>query len=305
MRVLHNEAGRHGGLHAEARAASIQDRELRSDEQAKRAVWSSWFNGLFCKTLAAAGREARAQGVSRRTIERAIVEQEPRPLTAVLSHKLKTHFQRTAAKQLTEDRASRARKIEAPLRKKLNRWSISVPQGRRAIRYIQHMGAMKGKVPPRVTSAMIRTACNGWCTARRFQVQPSRCMMGCRQGEDSIEHYAVCPIVAEVAHERLRLKQPDSNQHKLENMLGFNLGDNMDICVRRHCLTAATYRLHNIKRHGTFNLDKQGMKDALAQALKDVVAGHGPAQHCTATAWAQPPAAARRTPRRQRQQAEQ
>ena len=113
--------------------------------------------------------------------------------------------------------------------------------------------------------------------------------MGCQHNDqDSIEHYAACPIIAEVAYERLKLQQPISFQNKMENMLGINTQDTAETRVRRQCLTAAVYRLHNLHRHTPMHLNTRGMKDALAQALKDVVAGHRSAEKCMATAWARP-----------------
>ena len=53
------------------------------------------------------------------------------------------------------------------------------------------MGAKCPKlIPPRVSAARIRTAFNGWVTARRFQGRVS-CCLDCG-GDDSIEHDALC-----------------------------------------------------------------------------------------------------------------
>eukprot|EP00972_Heterocapsa_arctica_P039863 5872409-Heterocapsa_arctica.AAC.1 len=52
-----------------------------------------------------------------------------------------------------------------------------------------------------VTAAVIRTFCNGWVTGRRMRFLPScvlvnRCRVGCApECCDSIEHYAMCPMV--------------------------------------------------------------------------------------------------------------
>eukprot|EP00973_Karenia_brevis_P004311 590785-Karenia_brevis.AAC.1 len=49
--------------------------------------------------------------------------------------------------------------------------------------------------PQCVTAACIKTALNGWCTARRFQQSQIQCRFGCGSRQDSIEHYLQCRIV--------------------------------------------------------------------------------------------------------------
>ena len=62
-------------------------------------------------------------------------------------------------------------------------------------------------VPPSVLHALLITWLNGWCTDRRFQKIPPRGCLLCEacSGEDSIEHYAVCPYMWAAASKRLRL----------------------------------------------------------------------------------------------------
>ena len=62
---------------------------------------------------------------------------------------------------------------------------------RRAIRMLT--GTFK-RPSPCVLSAVIKTLLNGWVTNRRFRNTEARhCRVGCEEGDDSIEHYAVCP----------------------------------------------------------------------------------------------------------------
>ena len=43
---------------------------------------------------------------------------------------------------------------------------------------------------------VLRTWTNGWCTSRRFQERPVHpCYYGCTFGEDSLEHYLLCPVL--------------------------------------------------------------------------------------------------------------
>ena len=41
---------------------------------------------------------------------------------------------------------------------------------------------------------VIKTWLNGWVTSRRMHEDPMLgCLLGCRQGEDCLAHYLVCP----------------------------------------------------------------------------------------------------------------
>jgi hypothetical protein len=49
---------------------------------------------------------------------------------------------------------------------------------------------------PCIVTAVLKTLLNAWVTARRFQdVEARHCKLGCADGDDCIEHYAVCPAV--------------------------------------------------------------------------------------------------------------
>ena len=75
---------------------------------------------------------------------------------------------------------------------------------RRALRTLQLAFDL---VNPRVAIALFRTWLNGWCTARRFQDYNSSCLCQCESAnsEDSIEHYAHCPVVVHFAVNKLKL----------------------------------------------------------------------------------------------------
>ena len=158
-------------------------------------------------------------------------------------------------------------------------------------------------VPPRVTSAVIRTALNGWCTARRFQIPHSRCMMGCpaEGAEDSIEHYASCRVIADTAHRWLHLGRDDSMQTRLEVFMGMNSHENLEDKARRQVLTAAAYKLHNNWRHNPKlnNKNTAEMQQALGLMIQEVVAGHSEATTVVDTAWRRQQSGARRKRRRQ------
>ena len=110
-------------------------------------------------------------------------------------------------------------------------------------------------VPPRVLAVAIRTACNGWLTARRFQAHGT-CVLGCG-GDDSVEHYAGCA-------EFLRLRQrflglpPPGVARRLAVFLGLDAEDGdaaLGTRNERAALNAvgvyALSRTHNAVRHGS------------------------------------------------------
>ena len=122
----------------------------------------------------------------------------------------------------------------------------------------------------RVSLVLLRTWLNGWCTARRFQVQESACLFRCepgtRQGcNDSIEHYAHCPVVRQFAHETLSLPP-----HTVGNVLGFLcLHANIDCDTRlvQHLLLYAVYTATNRLRRCAAGLDHYSVKELLLQYI--------------------------------------
>jgi hypothetical protein len=67
--------------------------------------------------------------------------------------------------------------------------------------------ALHNKLPPCIRASLLCTWLNGWCTARRFQQPRQPCSLSetC-DGDDAIEHYAICPAIWQCAHQFLRLQ---------------------------------------------------------------------------------------------------
>ena len=80
------------------------------------------------------------------------------------------------------------------LRRRLDRWALQILPGRRVDRAVRLLRGLAVEAPPRVWAAVLRTLCNGWVTARRFQTT-GNCVLGCENCNDSIEHYAYCGIL--------------------------------------------------------------------------------------------------------------
>ena len=158
---------------------------------------------------------------------------------------------------------------EDVLRTKMSRFKIlGVPAGilsRRATRRIAHAFEI---VPARVAIVLFRTWLNGWCTARRFQQKGVSCLFGCQCPSihdciDSIEHYAICPVVQQFARQSLHL--PDE---LVGNMLGFMcLSRNTDdgILILQLLLVYAVYSATNCLRFAKPHLASNTLHEFLLQ----------------------------------------
>ena len=158
---------------------------------------------------------------------------------------------------------------EHVLRTKLKRWKLHmVPEGTLARRSARLLRAASDLVAPRVVLVLFRTWFNGWCTARRFQVRQACCLFGCRASLpdeclDSIEHYALCPVVAEFASQRLQL--PAS---LIKNRLAFlclNTHVDDETYVLQLLLLYAVYTASNCIRFAKPPLKVASMQELLLQ----------------------------------------
>ena len=135
------------------------------------------------------------------------------------------------------------------LRRKLQRWRIvEVLPGTLSRRACLVLREACATVPLRVAIVLFRTWVNGWCTARRFQIKDAACLFQCEGGSgqgcnDSIEHYAHCPVVRAFARDTLNMPG-----HTVGNLLGFLcLHANFDPQTRitQHLLLYAIYSATN------------------------------------------------------------
>ena len=167
--------------------------------------------------------------------------------------------------------------VDCFLRRRLERWRIDVFPRVRAARLRSLLLRLEPLAPPRVRAAVLRTALNGWCTARRFQ-GTGMCFLGCG-GEDSVEHYAVCPEVVEFS------KKINVPYHGMDAFLLLLPTKHMsDRALARLALrTATVYAAHCRARHspaGPFSAA------ALPQVCYDLTMGHAKAARALAEAFA-------------------
>ena len=141
---------------------------------------------------------------------------------------------------------------------KLARWKFAGDEAALAARVQEPFAILHRWCPPRVASAYLRTLFNGWVTRRRMRHaeksgvdKPCQCLLGCESGDDSIEHYSVCPAVwGHLQRDRpvgLGVKMPPA-------MLSFFLldpGTSEEDVVRLALLIYGVYRTTNYLRFET------------------------------------------------------
>ena len=179
----------------------------------KHEIWSRWYDNSHVSVLLSTRLKLQDVGVTPSTVRSALLQaRRPGSSISALRNYVKNHFQSTVLHQLV---LSEAFSHEHAIRLHLVRWKLtSVPEGVLARRAARHLRAACGLVPVRVAIVLFRTWFNGWCTRRRFQIRCSECLLGCgtvpgagyaHECLDSIEHYAVCPVVTQFATQRLHL----------------------------------------------------------------------------------------------------
>ena len=162
---------------------------------------------------------------------------------------------------------------------RMQRWQLPATLPRRGPRAIATLQMLAPLVPPRVWAAVLRTLWNGWVTERRWPQGPmagATCIFGCPREADSIEHYASCAGVASFARRRLGLPRAGSPEQGLADFLLLDRDaeqwSSSELTIRA-LRTASVYKVHNWWRHaGCRSLAMA--RDALYQAVKDLVAGH-------------------------------
>ena len=148
------------------------------------------------------------------------------------------------------------------LRRRTDRWvMMSTLPGHRPIRVRRVMAILQRKATPRIQAAYLRTICNGWCTSHRFQGQGS-CRFGCRFGQDRIEHYVNCNVVAQLFASSLELYGPFS----FDIFLCMH-DEQEDVIKSRATGIYALYRLYNGLRYHHFS--PQELQGAFKQFTLD------------------------------------
>ena len=174
------------------------------------------------------------------------------------------------------------------LRHKLERWALPGFPNHNAERTHRALTPPSQPwPPPRVSAATLRTIFNGWTTKRRFQAY-AKCQFGCSgwHHEDSLEHYARCPVIHELRYKRLNLRiQPWTTAIFLALHLPHDHNDDTTL-TKVALLIYATYKTYNTIRHdNTAHRDKGFILDLMDQHTVEGAFGHPKATKVLDTAY--------------------
>jgi hypothetical protein len=116
--------------------------------------------------------------------------------------RIRCNFQKTLAAEL---KATEHYDPVDRMRQKLDRWRLPGMEETLARRSLRRLVWLRDLVTPRVCAAVLSTMWNRWPTARRYQ-KDGRCVLLCSStAQDSIEHYACCPVIRDAARRHLNL----------------------------------------------------------------------------------------------------
>ena len=185
---------------------------------------------------------------------------------------------------------------EQRMRQKLHRWGLTGPPAIVSRRVLRRLRMIRELVTPRVSAACFGTLWNRWTTHRRFQrrhFESNVCVLGCGgEAEDSLEHYAFCQAVRQVADKTLRI---DIISEGTKDWMFLNSAgvDDADTMV---CTALLVYAVYNATNHyrGAGAATTAVAVDSLKHHLKNVVNGHASNSELLDNRWADTRAAKRR-----------
>ena len=146
-----------------------------------------WHNNSFVAILQRNKDDLQSKGVTASAIKA--------QTAANASHKPDA-FQSATRKAIVQ--AERIYNIDNRIRHKFKRWKLDILPGHVPARVKRTLNLVGTHCRPCIVAMLWRTMWNGWPTSARMrQLNNSiigRCALGCRDSEDRVEHYAVCPI---------------------------------------------------------------------------------------------------------------
>ena len=288
FRVAHREALSDGGLHIDAGLRQL-DAAFQSSQFLVRSVrWRDWFHASFLANVDRAVRDLQALGITIRAIEQELAGHRPCPWPPAICRKVHKGVQRATHARLRVVLPHRC--PETFLRHRLRRWQLPLFPRIFAQRAARMLRRLAGLVAPRVWAAVFRSLLNGWCTLRRFQSR-GRCVFGCSFGEDSLDHYLGCSVLARFGRDHLRLPfWTDLGDRRTDCLLlrpASSYSDASLVCGALRL--GAAYRLHCRLRHsparwGARDSEEQ-ISRALAQMVKELAAGDRMSLRVLADRW--------------------
>ena len=268
LRVHTNENRRHGGLRCGELYTRTQ-RDIRELHFPGRLPWLwDWHEQAVHSIIWKEVLRLREDGIEARPLIR-------KGTTGASAADKKRRRENRKHIQAAISKAIQAKDRYHPqyqIRKKLRRWNLGNNENMLGTRFLRFLGHLKKGATPRVQAAVLKTACNGWGTARRFQHrQPlsARCLLGCstEHAKDSLEHYDHCRIIREL-HEaqggtpsdrRIPLWTGTATSQRLKNHVNFNDAKSA---------YAAFITTNEARRQGGITPDEAGIifKEAFEQA---------------------------------------
>ena len=268
-RVHRWEDADNGGLRIRHRFYLLTMATASSPYLDRAGLWRSWLDGNFFAHLQDARRQlaekAEASGVSIATL---LQGASPVPVP-------RGRWQKQAGLLL---RPPEPLALDRHLRRRLDRWDVPVLQGHRVPRLQRVLRRLGPLVPPCVWASALKALMDGWTSADPSRRAP-HCCFGCVSSQDTIQHYARCPVVARLAQARLRL-DPVAFTGRLEDFLLLRSGTDEHISLGALRLYA-TFMATNAVRHGR----SRSAEDAWLQAMTDAAGRASPLGRVVANLW--------------------
>ena len=271
LRMCTNENVKNGGLKLSECVERISAAGRSLTFPMRAAWWAEWRQGSLPNILSENKQEMAAKGISGQDVLQDLTAQLRGSHTeAEAERRARKKLQKAICKKIQE---AESYQTHYRVRHKLERWRLPGLPRQTADRYEKHMLQVSRTAPPRVTAAVISTAWNRWCTARRFQARDSPaniCQLGCGgDAEDSIEHYCRCSVITE-CHKAMLGIQP---QWLLPLWIGtHDKCKNEDVRIRGAVGAYAAYKTTNMARH-MGGITSEAAKRAFHQAVSDATAG--------------------------------
>ena len=167
--------------------AAIMDGGWNDDDRALRPRLASWYEGSMAYALRDAYRGLAALGAIRNSV---VVDSKLAEVLEKGSRKVQPRLMQILCPDIANFDPL------GFLTAKMERWFGYAQAPRFARRALRVSGILRKSVPSFVKHAVLASWCNAWCTTRRFQEDVRRCYL-CDEcdGDDRLEHYAVCPFL--------------------------------------------------------------------------------------------------------------
>jgi hypothetical protein len=182
-----------GGLRTGDKKKELQGWFENGEHGNRLGQWPNWFNkGPVCTLFDNAARLDDMGFTTDIILKQSHGTPDPEESAEQRSKRIRKNFQRNVRKLIDKS----VRQHPQPrMRHKLDRWKLSGQPGTTANRCLRALQLLQQAGSPKVAAAVLRTMWNGWTTARRFQ-KSGLCVFQCGGfcQEDSIEHYAHCPV---------------------------------------------------------------------------------------------------------------